>query len=135
MGFTGLRSRTNDSATARILRQKRVEDASSYRRNVDMRHNETGLSVKGGGALGRSKMPCSQSGMDPKLLRGKSSQLNFDIQASGKQIDSIKRSFKKLSDIRFGRSPPSNIYGACGDPCNDLFDGNTGFCPDWLALK
>ena len=35
--------------------------------------------------------------MDPKLLRGKSSQLNFDIQASGKQIDSIKRSFKDLS--------------------------------------
>ena len=77
-----------------------------------MNVNETGLSVKGGGGLGNSKMPCSHSGMDPKLLRGKSSQLNFEMQASEKQISSIKRSFKKLSDIRFGKPPPSNIYGA-----------------------
>ena len=67
-----------------------------------MKANETGLSIKGGGGLGNSKMPCSHSGMDPKLLRGKSSQLNFEMQASEKQISSIRRSFKKLSDIRFG---------------------------------
>lgn len=77
-----------------------------------MKGNESGLSIKGGGSLGNSRMPCSQSGMDPKLLRGKSSQLNFEMLASEKQISSIRKSFKKLSDIRFGKPPPSNIYGA-----------------------
>ena len=72
------------------------------RRVVNMKENSTGRSVKGCGAGGRSNSPCSQSGMDPKLLRGKSSQLNFEMIASERQVHSINNSFKKYRDIRFG---------------------------------
>lgn len=77
-----------------------------------MNDNLTGRSIKGAGGLGKSTQPCSQSGMDPNLLRGKSSQLNFEMHATEKQIESISRSFKKLRDIRFSRIPFDNIYGA-----------------------
>ena len=77
-----------------------------------MKGNFTGRSIKGGGGLGKSTSPCSQSGMDPNLPRGRSSQLNFDINAQGTQIESISRHFKKLRDIRFGRTPTNHIYAA-----------------------
>jgi len=52
-----------------------------------MKENLTGRSVRGGGAHnGKSTSPCSQSGMDPDLPRGKSSTLNFDMLAQEKQI-------------------------------------------------
>jgi len=50
--------------------------------------------------------------MDPNIIRGKSSQLNFEMIASERQIHSINNSFKKYRDIRFGQSQPRNIYGA-----------------------
>ena len=57
------------------------------RRIVNMKENLTGRSVRGGGAHnGKSTSPCSQSGMDPDLPRGKSSTLNFDMLAQEKQI-------------------------------------------------
>ena len=77
-----------------------------------MRENITGRSIKGGGAGGRSNSPCSQSGMDPNMIRGKSSQLNFEMIGQERQIHSISNSFKKYRDIRFGQTPPNNIYGA-----------------------
>jgi len=43
------------------------------KRVVNMKGNYTGRSVKGCGALGRSTSPCSQSGINPNLIRGKSS--------------------------------------------------------------
>ena len=76
------------------------------RRHINMKPNLTGRSIRGGGAQGKSNSPCSHSGMDPTLERGRSSQLNFEMHATAKQISSIKKSFKKLRDIRFGRSPP-----------------------------
>ena len=63
------------------------------RRVVDMNSNNTGRSVRGCGAHGRSNSPCSHSGMDPNLPRGKSSQLNFEIIANETQIKSISRHF------------------------------------------
>ena len=53
------------------------------RRNVNMKSNFTGRSIRGGG-VGRvtSNSPCSQSGMDPDMIRGKSSQLNFEMHVS-----------------------------------------------------
>lgn len=63
-------------------------EASSQmpRRNVNMKKNFTGRSVKGAGALGTSNSPCSQSGFDPAMVRGRSSQLNFAMAANEKQI-------------------------------------------------
>ena len=52
------------------------------KRMVNMKGNDTGRSVKACGALGRSTSPCSHSGMDPNLPRGKSSQLNFEMIAN-----------------------------------------------------
>jgi len=80
------------STTFHMLRQRRypaISDmsglASVTRRIVDMKANKTGRSVRGGGAyIGKSTSPCSQSGMDPDLPRGKSSQLHFDMMASDK---------------------------------------------------
>lgn len=54
------------------------------RRRITMKMNNTGRSIKGGGGQGSSRSPCSQSGMDPNLRRGRSSQINFDIKASEK---------------------------------------------------
>lgn len=83
------------------------------KRLVNMKENLTGRSIRGGGAhTGTSKSPCSQSGMDPCLVRGQSSQLNFEMIASEKQIESISKSFKKLRDIRFGRAGSGQIYAA-----------------------
>ena len=56
------------------------------RRAINMKANLTGRSVKGAGALGTSRSPCSQSGMDPDMVRGRSSQLNFAMAANEKQI-------------------------------------------------
>ena len=43
-------------------------------RTVNMKPNDTGRSVRSGGAFaGRSTSPCSQSGMDPDMPRGQSS--------------------------------------------------------------
>ena len=50
--------------------------------------------------------------MDPNLPRGQSSQLNFQMFASEKQIENIRKSFKKLRDIRFGKGPTQNIHDA-----------------------
>lgn len=63
------------------------------RRIVNMKKNNTGRSVRGGGGQGNSNSPCSQSGMDPGMVRGKSSQLNFAMHANEKQIQSISKSF------------------------------------------
>jgi len=63
------------------------------RRVVNMKANLTGRSVRGAGALGNSNSPCSQSGFDPALVRGRSSQLNFAMNANEKQIQSISKSF------------------------------------------
>ena len=43
------------------------------KRVVDRNDNLTGRSIKGAGGMGKSTQPCSQSGMDPNLVRGKSS--------------------------------------------------------------
>jgi len=77
-----------------------------------MKANLTGRAIKGCGCQGQSNSPCSQSGVDPSLIRGKSSQLNFEMLASPKQLQSISLSFKKLRDIRFGRSAAQNIHDA-----------------------
>ena len=79
-----------------------------------MKKNYTGRSVKGGGGLGNSNSPCSQSGMDPDMIRGRSSQMNFAMHANEKQIQSISRSFQKLRDIRFRRSPAANTQVSSG---------------------
>lgn len=48
--------------------------------------NATGSSIRGGGALGKSTSPASHSGMDPDLLRGRSSQMDWEMKASQEQI-------------------------------------------------
>lgn len=63
------------------------------KRVVNMKGNYTGRSVRGCGTHGRSNSPCSQSGMDPNMIRGKSSQLNFEMIASDQQIKSISNNF------------------------------------------
>ena len=82
------------------------------RRVVDMNANNTGRSVKGCGARGSSNSPCSHSGMDPNLPRGKSSQLNFEMIANETQIKSISRHFQKLRDIRWQKTPSNEIQTA-----------------------
>jgi hypothetical protein len=66
---------------------------SSYRGPVNMKPNLTGRSIRGGGGLGTSRSPCSQSGMDPALPRGKSSQLDYAIVTDESKIRSITKSF------------------------------------------
>ena len=75
------------------------------RRNRGYKFNLTGRSIKGAGAGGRSNSPCSHSGYDPDMLRGMSSQLNFEMVASEKTIKKINRSFQKLRDLRLGEKP------------------------------
>ena len=59
-----------------------------------MKANLTGRSVKGAGCyLKTSTSPCSHSGFDPEMVRGRSSQLNFAMAANEKQIQSISKSF------------------------------------------
>ena len=72
----------------RTKRLTPISDMASLppRRPINMRKNTTGRSINGGGSQGKSTSPCSQSGMDPNLPRGQSSQLNFDMMASNKQI-------------------------------------------------
>ena len=73
-----------NSAFSVPARPEHFISAASARtkRVVNMKGNNTGRSVNGCGAYGRSTSPCSHSGMDPDLARGKSSQLDFDMIAS-----------------------------------------------------
>jgi hypothetical protein len=61
-----------------------VEDSrdNSKRSRVGYKFNMTGRSIQGGGSRGRSNSPSSHSGMDPNLVRGKSSQLDFEMHAN-----------------------------------------------------
>lgn len=71
-----------------------ISETSQFsRRAVNMKPNRTGRSIKGGGARGKSNSPCSQSGLNPDLARGSSSQLNFEMTATREQIENISRSF------------------------------------------
>jgi len=49
---------------------------------IGYKFNMTGRSIRGAGAGGRSNSPCSHSGYDLDLPRGKSSQMDFDMVAS-----------------------------------------------------
>ena len=85
----------NSNLTLGDTGKEYTQAGSSVRtkRVVNMKHNLTGRSVRGCGANGRSNSPCSHSGMDPSLPRGKSSQLNFEMIANESQIKSISRHF------------------------------------------
>jgi len=113
-GGTGLENPAYASVTQwqSTRHEKSQVNSMARRKTVNMKANLSGRSVRGGGARGSSTSPCSQSGIDPTLVRGKSSHLNFEMHATDKQIQSISRSFQKLRDIRFGRSPAAKIYAA-----------------------
>ena len=81
----------NEDSIHSLIAPTALTSLSPRQRNSPVR------SITAAGSSGKlTTLPAGQSGFDPTIPRGRSSQLNFEMAATEQQLASIKKSFLKL---------------------------------------